>query len=328
MEQNSFIEQLQKLNPELSQHISPITDNDNELITSFFQKPSTDSKDSIKINFEDSFEYIRLYFNSGRYQGFKFYDNESLLIFAIESKKKPHFKLFKPIGTRALKKLLELIKILSNFTNYSIQMVCMNNNELKEIKKIKQLDLKNIKEFNYYIYDLEMPNDLRGNHWKNVRQKIKSFNKNHPKLKTQKLSPENCTKALHFIGNWRRELLDKRGHSYTNLEKNKFAVQYYADKNDFKNIWGTIYKLHGRVVAVQLLYRLGENSAAHAIGIADTEFSGLAEATQIDCWKQVYDCGIRFVNDGASWRAGLNLYKRKFNPIGAQKVYECKIKAE
>jgi hypothetical protein len=158
-----------------------------------------------------------------------------------------------------------------------------------------------------------------------VRQKIKSFNKSHPKMKIEKLSTENCSKALHFIGNWRRDLLDKRGHSYVNLEKNKFAVKYYASKNDFKNIWGTIYKLYGRVVAVQLLYKLGENSAAHAIGIADTEFSGLAEVTQIDIWNKVHECGIRYINDGASWRPGLERYKRKFNPISGQRVFECKL---
>jgi hypothetical protein len=221
--------------------------------------------------------------------------------------------------------LPELIKLLSNFTNYPIHLVCLDKNGIKEIKEMKSLIIKNIKEFNYYIYDLDLLNELKGNRWKNVRQKIGNFYKNHPKLKPERLSMENCDNALHFIGNWRRELLNKRGHSYANLEKNKFAAQYYSDKNDFENIWGTVYKLRGRVVAVQLLYRLGEDSAAHAIGIADTEFPGLAETTQIDIWKQVHDCGIRYINDGASWRPGLDRYKRKFNPIGAQRVFECKL---
>ena len=328
MVQNPIIEQLKESNPELSKHISTITDNDCELITSYLQKPSIKSPDDLQLNFEDSFEYIRLYFNSGRYQGFKFYDNESLLIFGVDRKKKPHFKMFKPLGANALEKLLELISAILPLSNQPIQMVCLRNRHLKELKKLSALDVKNVKEFKYYIYDLELLNDLCGNRWRNVRQKINYFNTHYPKLKTEKLTPENCKSAVHFIGNWRRELLTKRGHSYADLEKNKFAVQYYAPKNDFENIWGTIYKLHGRVVSVQLLYRLGENSAAHAIGIAETEFPGLAERTQIDIWSKVYDCGIRFINDGASWRPGLERYKRKFNPIHFQRVFECKIKSK
>jgi hypothetical protein len=247
------------------------------------------------------------------------------LIFALESKKKPHFKLFKPLGKNWNNNLPELIKLLSSLTSYTIQVVCLDDYGIKELKKMKSFIIKNIKEFNYFIYDLDLLNNLKGNRWKKVRQKIANFEKNYPKLKQEKLSSENCDNALHFIGNWRRELLDKRGHSYTNLEKNKFAVQYYSDKNYFENIWGKVYKLHGRVVAVQLLYRLDDKSAAHAIGIADIAFPGLAETTQINIWKKVYDCGIRFINDGASWRPGLNRYKRKFNPIGAQRVYDCKI---
>jgi len=78
--------------------------------------------------------------------------------------------------------------------------------------------MKNIKEFNYWIYDLNTMNDLHGIKWKNVRQKISAFHNNNPKLKIEQLSKNNYEDVIHFIGEWRRTLLSKRGLSYANLK--------------------------------------------------------------------------------------------------------------
>jgi hypothetical protein len=264
-----------------------------------------------------------MYFNSGRYQGFKFYDKKNLIICALEKKTKPHFKLFKPLGPTPGEKVAKIIKVLSEITNYPIHTVCLDNKLLKELKKEKQIDIKNIKEFNYYIYDLNTMVGLRGNRWKNVRQKINAFKKNHSmtKFKIEPLSEENCKDIVHFIGAWRRDLITKRGFSFANLEKNKFAAMYYADKNNLKDVWAMAYRFQNRVIAFQLLYRLNADSAAHAIGLADPECTGLNEFSQIHIWEQLQKSGIRFINDGPSWRPGLERYKRKFNPITVQKVF-------
>jgi hypothetical protein len=328
MKQIPIIEPLKELDPELSQNITSITDQDRELITSYLFKTSKKSSEQLNINFEDSFEYIRLYFSSGPYIGFKYLKEENLIIFAIENPKKPHFKVFKPLGKNVFKIFPKIISALSTSTKYPIQVVCLSNKDLKDLNRIKDLMIKNIKEFKYYIYDLSQLGDLSGNIWKNVRQKVNQFNHYYPKVKTELLNIKNCSESVHFIGAWRRELLNKRGYSYANLDKNKYAVNYYADKNDLKNIWAYIYRLKGRIVAVQLLYRLGADSAAHVIGLADTEIKGLAEATQVDTWKNVFKLGIRYINDGASWRPGLEQYKRKFNPISFQRIFECKLKSK
>jgi hypothetical protein len=265
-----------------------------------------------------------MYFTTGGYRGFKYLDQENLIIFGIEKKNK--FKMFKPLGANAWEEFPGMVQFISSITNYPIHMVCLSNSDLKKLKRQTELEVKNIKEFNYYIYDLSHLGELSGNRWKNVRQKIAGFNRSYPKLKIEHLTPENSENVVHFIGAWRRYILSSRGHSYANLEKNKFAVRYYSHKNDMKNIWSTVYKLKGRVVAFQLLYRLGENSAAHAIGVADTEFKGLTETAQVDIWRRANQHGIRYINDGASWRAGLDRYKRKFNPVSIQTVFECKIK--
>ncbi len=309
----------------ITKYISPLKDSDKQLITSLITLPITNSKENLKLNFENSFEYIRMYFNSGPYQGFKFYDEEHLIIFALSKKKKPHFKLFRPLGNSAHEKFPDIVAALNSISPYYIQTVGLDTEDLKILKKNNKLEIKNIKEFNYYIYDLELMSSLRGNRWKAVRQKISAFNRNHPRLKVEQLSVENKDEVVHYIGAWRRQLLSKRGLSYANLEKNKFAARFYADKNDFKNIWSTVYRLGTRVVAFQLLYRLGPDSAAHSIGLADANLKGLSETTQVDIWEKLYQGGIRYINDGPSWRAGLEKYKQKFNPISSQKIFECKI---
>ena len=326
---NKIFTQMDENYHKIIKFVTPISDSDIELFESFFAQPVIKPINKFRLNFEDSFEYIRMYFNSGRFSGFKFYDNNSLIIFAIEKKKKLHFKVLKPFGPNSIQKLVEIIKVLSYQTKFPVQVVCLNNDQLKALKNSSELILTNIKEFNYYIYDLKTLNDLHGNCWKNVRQKVTAFNSNYPKnkFKIERLNLDNCRETVHFIGGWRRELIARRELSYANLEKNKFAAQYFADKNDFDHIWSTVYRHRGSVVAFQLLYRLGPTAAGHAIGLADTNIKGLAEASQVDIWKQVYNCGIRFINDGPSWRPGLERYKKKFNPLLIQKVYECKVKS-
>ena len=305
--------------------VSAITEDDRELFTSYLQQAISKPDDVSQINFENSFEYIRLYFNSGRYIGFKYHTDNYLIVFALEKKKKAHFKLFKPLGNGAIEECPGLIRTLSLHTAHPIQLVCLDSQTLKALKKEPRIDLKNIKEFKYYIYDLRSIARLAGRCWKNVRQKIATFNKNHSGLSMEPLSMKNATDVVHFIGEWRRQLLNKRELSYSNLEKNKFAALYYSDKNDSKNVWASVYSLDGRVVSFQLLYRLGENTAAHTIGLADTSINGLSEAAQLDVWERLNDHGVRYINDGASWRPGLDRYKQKFNPIGSQQVFECKV---
>jgi hypothetical protein len=305
--------------------LSNLDSKDQELLESYLTPPDIRSTETMNINFEDSFEYIRMYFNSGRYQGFKFYDGDDLIILTLEKKKKAHFKVFKPLGNTAVHKLPILLNTLSTATQYGIHQVCLNNTDLQSLKDESNIKIRGIKEFSYYLYDLDTLNDLRGNQWKNVRQRITSFEGKQSKLKVEHLSTENCNDVVHFIGEWRRQLMKDRGYSYSNLEKNKAAAKYYSGKNDFKNVWAMVYRLQGRVVAFQMLYRLGESAAAHAIGLADTTINGLSEYTQIHIWKELRECGIRFINDGSSWRPGVEKYKKKFNPIKIQQVFECKI---
>jgi hypothetical protein len=199
---------------------------------------------------------------------------------------------------------------------------------LKTIKA--QIAIKKIKSFEYYIYDLDESLDLKGNKWRNVRQKFNTFQKNHPKVKSTPLTTENSKKVLHFISAWRTDTAATRGFSYVDIDKNKAAARHYQNKIDHEGLWAKAYYIHGNVEAFQLLYRIltpagSESAGAHAIGMANNRIPGLSEYSQIDIWRQLGQKGIRYVNDGPSWRTGLKRYKQKFNPCGVQKVYECTV---
>ncbi|MCK5562049.1 MAG: DUF2156 domain-containing protein [Thermoplasmata archaeon] len=284
------------------------------------------------INYEDSFEYIRMYFNLGKFQGYKLYDEDNLIFFArYGTAKKLHFKVFKPLGedlTNSIKVLVQLVEALKCTTSTPITITCLTPTHLQALKK--QINVKKINSFDYYIYDLEDLAGLKGTKWKNVRQKLNTFQKNHPIVKCAALTPENSKKILHFVSAWRKTAATARGFSYVDIDKNKASVRYYQDISDVENLWTRAYYIHGKVEAFQLLYRIltpasSERACAHAIGMANNRISGLSEYSQVDTWRALKEEGVKYINDGPSWRPGLKRYKQKFNPCGAQQVYECNV---
>ena len=314
-----------KLDDRLAENISRINENDKVL---FEQHLNNTPSGKPEVNYENSFEYIQMYFNLGKFQGYKYLDKNCLIFFSmIGTKKNPHFKIFKPLGKdtkTGVEVLIKLAQALNQVTPNPITLTCLTNEHLKELKK--QIEIKKVKSFEYYIYDLQEISELKGIKWKNVRQKINSFNKSHPKVRIEDIDETNSKKVLHFISTWRKEAAAK-GFSYIDVDKNKAGVQHYQDKIDNKTLWARVYYLHGKVEAFQLMYKLLTNepvgACAHAVGMANNSVLGLSEFSQIDIWRYIKDHGIRYVNDGPSWRPGLVRYKKKFNPCGVQMVNEC-----
>lgn len=318
-----------KLDKKLLENITKIADQDKLRFEQYLNKPKPAKP---VINYEDSFEYIRMYFKLGKFQGYKFYDEDNLIFFArYGTAKKPHFKVFKPLGedlTKSLKALIQLVEALKNIATTPITLTCLTPTHLKELKK--RITINKINSFDYYIYDLEDLAGLKGTKWKNVRQKLNTFQKNNPKVKSAPLTPENSKKVLHFVSAWRRAAATARGFSYVDIDKNKASVRYYQDKSDVEYLWTRAYYIHGNVEAFQLLYRIStpaksERAYAHAIGMANNRISGLSEYSQVDIWRALKEEGIKYINDGPSWRPGLKRYKQKFNPCDVQKVYECNV---
>ena len=295
--------------------IKPLAPEDEELYYSFV------ASDEASTHFEDSYEYIRLYFDSGEWQGFRFYDGKSLVFFAkAGDDDKPatvRYKIAKPLGAEPVAALEALVDVLKGRTENQVQVTGLPKEIANQLKGVKK------KQFRYFIYDTAEIGDLSGQKWKNVRQKLTKFEKENRSVKVEKLDADNSEKVVHLISSWRKEALTERGFSYTQVEKAKFAARYYTDKVDNKKIWAYVYFVGGRTAGFELLYRLGENFAANPIGFAEISIDGLAEYAQVHAWREVAKSGIRYVNDGPSWRRSLEAYKKKFNPTLQQLVIEC-----
>lgn len=274
-------------------------------------------------NFEDSYEYIRLYFDNGEWKGYRFHDGESLVYFAMAgSSRKPEagrFKIFKPLGSEPVVKLKHLVGSLKQQSKNQVQVVCLPAKVANKLQGLRK------KQFRYLVFDVKAMEGLKGQKWKNVRQKITRFERENRSVRVETLREGNYRKVVHFVSKWRREALDTRGFSYAQVRKAKFAAKYYADKIDRQKIWGYVYFTGGKVSAFQLLYRISDNAAANPIGLSDVSIDGLAEYSQVHAWTQAQMGGIKYINDGPSWRRSLEKYKRKFNPVKEQIVIETYI---
>ena len=300
--------------------IDRLVEKDEELFYRF-NPPAEGDDEIIRANFEDSYEYIRLYFDSGDWHGMRYYDLDTLIFFAeagsVENPSARRFKVYKPLGHDPLGKLNMLIDKLRSITDQGITVTCLPAEIANNIDSGKK------RQFRYLIFDCFELLELYGQRWKNVRQKITRFEKEHRNVRIEHLSERNSERVVHFISEWRRCALHERGHSYAQVGKSKFAARYYAGMVDEKNIWAYVYFVGGKVSAFQLLYRVGSNAAANPIGMSDISMDGLAEYSQVHAWQQAAEAGIRYINDGPSWRRSLEDFKRKFNPVDSQLVIEC-----
>jgi hypothetical protein len=301
-------------------NIAVLSESDEELFNRFCIL-SLDKDNEINANFEDSYEYIRLYFDAGDWKGMRYFDGENLIFFAkagIPDKPSTvRYKIFKPLGAEPIAKLTALVEMLRGTTTQPIQIVCLPTSIANKLEGYKK------KQYRYFIYDVTDMVGLTGQRWKNVRQKVTKFERNYGKVKTKKLSSAISDHVVHFIGAWRTEALHERGFSYTQVDKNKFAARYYADKIDEKNLWGYVYYVEGRVAAFHLMYRINDDAAANPIGLSDISIDGLAEYSQVHAWTQAAKAGIKYINDGPSWRKSLEQFKKKFNPVANQLAIEC-----
>jgi hypothetical protein len=293
----------------LNKWISKVTEDDKELFQSYV--------DASKCRFENSFEYIRLYFDNGIDVAFKYHHDESLIFFSKRGKKRLSHQIFKPLGENNIEALLALHSHLQGKSYGDVYVRDLPEDLIKGLKSHKN------RRFEQYLYDLGDLDELKGNKWRNVRQKINRFKRANKGVKIKTLDESNSKDAVHLIGAWRKQGLQKRGFSYSDVKKNLFGARYYRDKVDEEEIWSYVYYIKNKPVSFQLLYRINKGSAAHSIGISDTSFDGLSEFAQIDSWRRLKDSGIRWINDGYSWSKDLIRYKEKFNPKGKENTYWC-----
>ena len=308
--------------------ITPATDNDSSLFDHHLKE---------KVDFEDSFHYLKIYFCSPGQTLFKFHEEDALIFFS--KSKRGHYKVFKPLGNQGEERLPALLRYLSKQSQHPLDIRFLTNERIAFLKE-NGIPLSRVQSFDFLLYDL-LPEEggvaalsphgfvplgdgdephpggilsLKGRRMRELRQKVNHFTCHHlDKVSTEELSPDNLKDGIHFFSKWKKKA-QVRGFSYIDTEKNKHALRYLAGKVDGRSIWCTLYRVSGVVEGVQALYRINETTAAHIIGSVNIDLAGFSEWSQVHIWEKVARGGVRYVNDGYSWTPRLRSYKMKFCP--------------
>ena len=130
-----------------------------------------------------------------------------------------------------------------------------------------------------------------------------------------------------------------RGFSFADVHSDKYGAKLLSIINDYSNkkdtkepinlyndrIFYRILEIDNCISSFHLGYNIGffnkSKFFAHAIGISDLTIPHLSEYAQIDFWKYIAQKGIRYVNDGPTWKNSLETYKNKFRPMEKQYLY-------
>ncbi len=180
--------------------------------------------------------------------------------------------------------------------------------------------VRSIKEVYYNIYDIPKTIEHRGRSFSNLRWHLNRFERCGHRVEEVPIR-EASSQVIHLIGDWRRKALKDRNFSYVDVASDKFGANFPDNPHTISKV----LKVDGKVAAFNYGYPIGfsqqKNIFAHAVGISDLSIPALAEFAQMDFWQEVADLGYRYMNDGPSWRKGLEVYKKKFRPISSKRYY-------
>lgn len=180
--------------------------------------------------------------------------------------------------------------------------------------------VRSLKEIHYNIYDIQKTIEHRGRSFENLRWHLNRFARDGHRVEAAPLG-EARSEVIHLIGEWRRRALKDRNFSYVDVASDKFGANYPGDPQ----ILSRVLRVDDKIAAFNLGYPIGfsreKKVFAHAIGICDLSIPGLAEFSQVDLWEKVASLGYQYINDGPSWRKGLEAYKKKFRPISSKRYY-------
>lgn len=232
-------------------------------------------------------------------------------------------------------------KVINTFRITSITLRDVDDSVVTLLRNNIQkypIHITSIKRIPYAIYDLQKTLPLKGKEFSNIRWHLNKFNRANHTIKIR--SAKNIEKPLlHLIGKWRRQAIHKRGFSFADVTSDKYGAHLLESisnasldvRNDdcrfinHNNLFYRILEIDNQISSFHLGYQLGflrhSDMCAHAIGITDLSIPHLAEYAQIDFWTYMANKGIRYVNDGPSWRKSLEIFKQKFRPIEKQNSY-------
>lgn len=203
-----------------------------------------------------------------------------------------------------------------------------------------KIELVKLREMNYSIYDIEHTSSLKGKKFANLRWHLNSFKESGRRVEA--VPPgDHVEEVSHLIGLWRGQAIRTRGFSYADVRSDKWAARLLCrgygqgtkemggeiieGQISLDDVRARVLLVDGRVAAFNLGYPLGltrqRKIFAHAVGMADISIPHLAEFAQMDMWKMVWENGYTHINDGPTWRKGLEIYKNKFQPVERKRYY-------
>ncbi len=310
-------------------HIIPSAPGDELLFNTFLKQ---------RVEFEDSFHHLQIYFNAPGQVLFRFHCEDALIFFSED--RRGHISVFKPLGPGGFSAYTTLLPHLAKGSRHPLELGFLGPEHLRGLEE-EGLELKRLHGQEFLFYDLfpgtepcEVPPgfhqleeaacnsilELEGREFREVRQKCSLFSRNQlARLEVEELTAENLKDGIHFFARWGR-MVQGRGASYVNTGKNKHALRYMTERMDPREFWCRLYRINGMVEGVQALHRLNGQTASHIIGAVNTTVPGFSEWSQRDIWKQVAGDGVRFIHDGYSWKKRLLEFKMKFRPACAKTV--------
>jgi hypothetical protein len=310
----------------------------NEFVNPILKKMNNDSQsDPKKIAYHQSLVHFIMYYAYYPKIPFVIKTNDHLFLCSFHGKNYNKMEISVPFFDKPnlvfdeLDILLNKSQLSSLIKKLNVKQILFRDIPDEFINILRSSDtsfsfhLSSLKELNYQIYDLKRTLSKKGKEFSNLRwhlNKFKAANHNIEKVRLH----DHITSVIHLIGEWKRTAVNDRGFSYINVKSDKQAARLFAERSDQTNhCLSRVLKIDGRIASFNFGYPIGLNSEqyvfAHAVGIADTSISHLAEYAQYDFWKYIQNTGFSYVNDGPSWTKNLEIYKQKFRPISRKRYY-------
>ena len=185
--------------------------------------------------------------------------------------------------------------------------------------------LRSLREIRYSVYDVGRALDMSGGAYGNLRWHINRFRSSGHHVESRSLG-DVSEPVVHLIGQWRTMAIHERKFSYADVRSDRFGARHMGG---IPEVLSRVLVVDRKAAAVNMGYPLGFSDApsvfAHAVGICDLTIPHLSEYAQIDFWKRVKDAGYDFINDGPSWRRGLEVYKKKYRPVLTKRYYWARL---
>lgn len=215
-----------------------------------------------------------------------------------------------------------------------VQLVRYTEDDIKQLKKqIAQLNYtpisgvntidESILDWRYplHVLDTKKVAEHKGKDFKKVRSK---FNQAAKHISYAPLNSDNALRMMQSVLKfWEGNMI------YNEKDTDDMADFYHAFfdaiKNDVIPVNGLIFMDGKRPAGFTVWDQTSLDSAVSLVNLSDTTVTGLSEFQRVSTCKVLHDNGVQYFNMGGSETAGLDEFKRKFNPVKSLKIHSATV---